>query len=1131
MTGPRSNDPRASDRTRAPLRKEAEVERRDGATARFRAACLVSATMVLVVLLVLAVPPWTGRALANTNCPGSTNSFGTQTLTGDCTITSNTAWGNGTLTIAGSVYVNGGVTLTLWSMTIKFSSTADNQHALSVGGVLHMEYGALESNDAYHWYLTSYGTVQIDQATIAQAGSGAQAGVDLGGPGGNRITHTYLSGTRVRLLSNHNDYFGYNNLSNYDDSVGNYHTLWIGANSTVEHNTFWDITEGSQSLILVYMVWGNVNIFANTLYVRANGNNAMVSEVINVQAAQRPVVPTGYTVRETWNNITWLSVGAGTISNGFDNEFSERVYIANNTMTVPSGQPGTVTECLEGGGMTNSVLENNTCRGPMTWGIYDYIYDNAGNVFQNNRFDGAEYGGIFQVGGNVVRNNVFANLASAGIWICPNASCAGSTSNTTKNAWYGNTYTFASGSPAYLTRMDLGNALYNNFLGHGSSQWVDNGGVSHPVYGDWLFFANGPITHLGFANGAGARTLTMSTGGQTYGDRETASGVNDQATLAVDGAIDYRGSLNGGTVLHSLSAAGTTSVTVTGTGTMTFTLSHYWPNTQYNIQVDNLVTGVITSLTSLLDGTGAGQFTVPLGVTPTQFTISLAPASGSPPPTSTPPSVTTGVASAIGSSGATVNGNLAALGSAATVTVGFVYGTSPTLVGATNVTVGTQTAAGSFSHAVSGLAPSTTYYVAAWANGQGFASGGIVSFTTSASPPPAPNAPSVSTAAASSISSTSATLNGALTGLGSASSVTVGFRYGTSPALSGAANVTVGTETSPTSFSHAISGLSPSTTYYVSAWANGVGFTAGSVVSFVTLASPPPSPVPPSVTTNAATSVTTSTATLNGNLGQLGSASPVTVGFRSGTSPSLAGAANVTAATLTSAASFSLPVSGWQPATTYYVQAWAYGSSFAAGAIVSVTTSATPSSPQAIPPVVSTSSPSRVSGTWAIFIGNLLSTGSAFTVVVGFAYSTSPSMTGAINVSLGTRGAPGSFSANVSGLTAKKAYYVVAWANGQRFATGNLVSFMTTASKRPGPVALLVGPKTGSAFTAALIDSISVWWPGIMALGMAAVLAAILLTPVKPRGAEIPRVPDEHLRPGEARVPVRPSPRRKPRAR
>ncbi len=1124
MVGPQSTHPRGSIWTRAPLREDAELGPGTGATRRFRTACLVSATLILVAFMVLAVPPWAGRALANTNCPASTNGFGTQSIAGDCTIASNTVWGNGTLTIAGSVYVNGGVTLTLWSMTIKFSSTADNQHFLSVSGALHMEYGALESNDAYHWYLVSYGTVQIDQATIAQAGSGAQAGVDLGGPGGNRITHTYLTGTRVRLLSNHNDYFGYNNLSNYDDSVGNYHTLWIGANSTVEHNTFWDITEGSQSLILVYMVWGNVNIFANNFCVRANGNNAMVSEVINVQSAQRPVVPTGYTVRETWNNITWLSVGAGTISNGFDNEFSERVYIANNTMTVTPGQPGTVTECLEGGGMTNSVLENNTCRGAMTWGIYDYIYDNAGNVFQNNHFDGAQYGGIFQVGGNVVRNNVFTNLTGAGIWICPNTSCAGSSSNTTNNVWYGNTYTFASGAPAYLTRMDLSNALYNNFVGHGSSQWVDSGGVSHPVYGDWLFFANGPITHLGFADTASARTLTMTTGGQSYADREAVSGINDQASLAVDGAIDYRGSLNGGTVLRSLSPGGTTSATVTGTGTMTFTLSHYWPNTQYTISVDNLATGVVTSLTSLLDGTGLGQFTVPFGATPTQFTISFAPASGSPPPASTPPSVTTAAASSVGTSAATLNGNLGALGSATSVTVGFRYGTSSTLVGATNVTVGTETSASPFSDAVSGLSPGTTYYAAAWANGKGFASGGIVSFTTAATPPPT-MAPAVSTGTASSVSSTGATLNGAVTSLGSASSVTVGFRYSTNAALSGASNVTVGTESSAMSFSDAVSGLAPSTTYYVSAWANGQGFTAGSVVSFVTLASS--TPVPPTVATSAATSVSNSTATLNGNLGQLGTASSVTVGFRYGTSSSLAGAANATAAALSGAASFTLSASGWQPSTTYYFQAWASGKGFATGVILSVTTAAAALSPAPIAPTVTTTIPSKVAGTWATLIGKLGSMGSASSVVVGFAYSTSPWLAGAINITVGTPMAPGNFSVTVSGLTAKTTYYVYAWAKGQSFVRGNVLSFTTSASKRPGPAALMAAPRTGSAFTASLVGAVSLWWPGIIAFGMAGLLGGILLTPPKPRAPALVLAPHRGPLPSERPVLVRPSPRRK----
>ena len=89
----------------------------------------VAGIVCLLLLLVLLAPvgglPVLPVRGANTGCPGSMDHFGSQLLSGDCTITSDTVWGNGTLTLAGSLNVNGGVTLTLWNLVVKFSQTAD----------------------------------------------------------------------------------------------------------------------------------------------------------------------------------------------------------------------------------------------------------------------------------------------------------------------------------------------------------------------------------------------------------------------------------------------------------------------------------------------------------------------------------------------------------------------------------------------------------------------------------------------------------------------------------------------------------------------------------------------------------------------------------------------------------------------------------------------------------------------------------------------------------------------------------------------------------------------------------------------------------------------------------------------
>ncbi len=208
------------------------------------------------------------------------------------------------------------------------------------------------------------------------------------------------------------------------------------------------------------------------------------------------------------------------------------------------------------------------------------------------------------------------------------------------------------------------------------------------------------------------------------------------------------------------------------------------------------------------------------------------------PQVKTPPTVSTVAATGVGPTAATLNGNLGGVGTAATVTVGFLYGTSPTLAGAVNVTAGTLTAATAFDEPLTGLSGGTTYYFKAWALGDGFTAGAALNLATQTQAGPQLHAPSVATKDASSIGQTAATLNGALQSLGTASSATVGFLYSTDPAFGGAVNVSLGTQTAAVVFAQPVTGLATNTTYYVEAWALGNGFASGSAVSFKTAAAP-----------------------------------------------------------------------------------------------------------------------------------------------------------------------------------------------------------------------------------------------------------------------------------------------------
>ncbi|GAH42357.1 unnamed protein product, partial [marine sediment metagenome] len=93
--------------------------------------------------------------------------------------------------------------------------------------------------------------------------------------------------------------------------------------------------------------------------------------------------------------------------------------------------------------------------------------------------------------------------------------------------------------------------------------------------------------------------------------------------------------------------------------------------------------------------------------------------------------------------------------------------------------------------------------------------------------------PSVTTNDASSITHSSATLNGNLTSLGGYSPVNVSFEWGTAPGVY-SDNTTPEAMTSIGVFSDNLSGLAPSTTYYFRAKATGSATVYGAELSFTT---------------------------------------------------------------------------------------------------------------------------------------------------------------------------------------------------------------------------------------------------------------------------------------------------------
>jgi uncharacterized protein (TIGR02145 family) len=197
-------------------------------------------------------------------------------------------------------------------------------------------------------------------------------------------------------------------------------------------------------------------------------------------------------------------------------------------------------------------------------------------------------------------------------------------------------------------------------------------------------------------------------------------------------------------------------------------------------------------------------------------------------PTPTPPIITTTAASSITQTTATSGGNVTSDGGASVTARGVCWSTTtgPTTALSTKTTDNTGT--GIFTSSITALTAGTVYYVKAYAtNSVGTGYGNQVSFTTL-------TIPTVSTTAITIFTSTSATVGGNVTADGGVTVTERGVYWGISqnPESTGA-RLQVGGGTG--SFSSSLTGLSPNTTYYVTAYAiNSVGAAFGNQQIFST---------------------------------------------------------------------------------------------------------------------------------------------------------------------------------------------------------------------------------------------------------------------------------------------------------
>ena len=219
------------------------------------------------------------------------------------------------------------------------------------------------------------------------------------------------------------------------------------------------------------------------------------------------------------------------------------------------------------------------------------------------------------------------------------------------------------------------------------------------------------------------------------------------------------------------------------------------------------------------------------------------------------PTATSAAATSITTTGAVLNGAVNA-GSLST-TVTFNYGTSTSYGTTVSATPGTVT--GSASTAVtstlSGLTANTLYHFRVVAtNTSGTTYGSDLTFTTLS------GIPTATSAAATSITTTGAVLNGAVNA--GSLSTTVTFNYGTSTSYGTTVSATPGavTGSASTSVTSTLSGLTANTLYHYRVVAtNTAGTTYGSDLTFTTLSSGCVDIYEPNATQAAAKSITVNT--------------------------------------------------------------------------------------------------------------------------------------------------------------------------------------------------------------------------------------------------------------------------------
>jgi len=399
-------------------------------------------------------------------------------------------------------------------------------------------------------------------------------------------------------------------------------------------------------------------------------------------------------------------------------------------------------------------------------------------------------------------------------------------------------------------------------------------------------------------------------------------------------------------------------------------------------------------------------------------------------PITIPQLATTTSASNITYNSAMSGGNITSDGCGTLSAVGICWATTsnPTT---SNSTATIYPSTGVFSVNLTGLTPSTTYFVCPYAtNAAGTTYGTQISFTTSSPIVPTLAATTTATATACNFASS----GGNVTSDGGATVTSRGVCWGTSPNPTTAnSKVTSGSGTG--SFTVTISPVWAGTTYYVRSYAtNSAGTGYGAQVSYLN-----PITIPVLAATTAASNITYNSATSGGNITSdgCGTLSAAGICWATTSNPTTA---NSTATTYPAAGVFSVNLTGLTPSTTYYVRSYATNT---AGTTYGTQMSFTTSAP-VIPTLAATSTVSGLTCTSASSGGNVTSDGGATVTSRGVCWGTSSNPTTA-NSKVTSGSGTGSFTATLTSVWAGTTYYVRSYAtNSAGTGYGAQISYLRT---------------------------------------------------------------------------------------